>query len=193
MTKNGSNSRKARVRDRATRSGKTYQQAARAIDDGQAEKELIRQRLERFDPEDLADRRECYLLDVAEADLPDSSKVCLYALSERFGTGRLMDPMGVRCTMTELAGLTGLEIEATCLSVALAQSHGWTTPFHDNEARLSVPHEDISLWEHFLNKHKSPITDPAIYGRIQESIRVNEAEQAARRASAKRLREAHGW
>lgn len=193
MTKNGSNSRKARVRDRATRSGKTYQQAARAIDDGQAEKELMRQRIERYDPDDLVDRRECYLLDVADADLPESVKACLYALTERLGTGRLIDPMGVRCTKTDLAAMTGLYVEAACLSVYLAEAQGWVTDFHDDEARLKVPHEDIGLWESFLEKQTSPVTDATVYGRLQESIRVNEAERVAQRSTAKRVWDARGW
>jgi hypothetical protein len=148
MPKNGSNARKTRVRGHAAHSGKTYRQAARELDDRRSEKDLLRQRIERYDPEELADCREVCQLYVAEADLPESVKVCLYALSERFGTARLIDPMGVRCKIIDLAAMTGLTANAASLSMHLAEAHGWATEFHDNEVRLKVPSEDIALWEH---------------------------------------------
>ncbi|MFH9605596.1 hypothetical protein ACH4MK_33490 [Streptomyces rochei] len=184
MTKNGSNARKARIRNSAARSGKTYRQAARDIDDRAEIKAALRAMA--HSPEALAEERECYLAEMLTADLPDTVKVCLYALTDRLGTGTYTDPRGVRCTKSELAAEVGLDVEATCLSLYLAQAHGWVTEFHDDEARLTIPGEDIDMYQGFLDRQKRVVTAPEVYGPLQEKVTAQAAAELAEREAWKR-------
>jgi hypothetical protein len=113
------------------------------------------------------------------ADLPDTVKVCLYVLSARLGTGRLTDPRAVRCAMTELGAAAGLDIEAACLSVHLAEAHGWMTAFHDDEARLTVPGEYIGMYEHVLRRESKPIRNPELYQSHLDDIAAHVARHIA--------------
>ncbi|PVC80750.1 hypothetical protein DBP19_35185 [Streptomyces sp. CS090A] len=173
MTKNGSNARKAKIRDSAARSGKTYRQAARDIDDRAEIKAAIRAAL--HSPEALAEERDSYLAQMLTADLPETVKVCLYVLSGRLGTARYTDTRGVKCSKVELAAETGLDVEGTCLNLYLAEAHGWVTAFHDDEARLTVPGEDIAMYQGFLDRWKRIVAVPELYGPLQETV----AKQAA--------------
>ncbi|WP_228183890.1 hypothetical protein [Streptomyces anulatus] len=130
--------------------------------------------------EDLAEERENYLAQMLTADLPETVKVCLYALSGRLGTATLTDTRGVKCSKVELAAETGLDVEATCLSLYLAEAHGWVTEFHDDEARLTVPGEDIAMYQGFLDRWKRIVAVPEVYGPLQEAV----ATQAAAELSA---------
>lgn len=179
VTKNGSNARKARIRNSAARNGKTYRQAARDIDDRAEIKAALRAMA--HSPEALAEERECYLSEMLTADLPETVKVCLYALTARLGTGTYTDPRGVRCTKSELAAETGLDVEATCLSFYLAQAHGWVTPFHDDEARLTIPGEDIAMYQGFLDRQKRVVATPEVYGPLQAEVTAQVAAELAER------------
>ncbi|MFI1808408.1 hypothetical protein ACH415_32880 [Streptomyces californicus] len=178
MTKNGSNARKAKIRDSAARSGKTYRQAARDIDDRAEIKAALRNAL--HSPEDLAEERENYLAQMLTADLPETVKVCLYALSGRLGTATLTDTRGVKCSKVELAAETGLDVEATCLSLYLAEAHGWVSAFLNDEARLTVPGEDIAMYQGFLDRWKRIVAVAEVYGPLQKAV----ATQAAAELSA---------
>ncbi|WNI20230.1 hypothetical protein [Actinacidiphila sp. ITFR-21] len=173
MTKNGSNGGKTRVRTRAARMGLTYRQSARASAQAAKTTEDLRtQRVERWraaarESGELADIRDYYLGEMLQADLPDSVMVCLYVLTDYLGTAAHIDPQAVRCTMSELAEATGLDIEAACLSVYLAEAHGWVTGFHDNEARLTVPGDDVGMYERFLSDQTSPVRNAALYERLR--------------------------
>ncbi|MER5863069.1 hypothetical protein [Kitasatospora sp. NPDC002040] len=132
VTKRGSTIRKARVRALAAAQGQSYQQAARALRRDSAKVMKERTDAEKaawrawpLAPEILKDRRDYYLWQMLGSDLPEMVKVCLFGLSSRVGTTRLFDPSGVRCTMDELASDTGLDIEAACLAVHVAEANGW--------------------------------------------------------------------
>ncbi|MFG2768115.1 hypothetical protein [Streptomyces rubiginosohelvolus] len=94
MTKNGSNARKAKIRDSGARSGKTYRQAARDIDDRAEIKAALRDAL--LSPDALVEERETYLAHMRTADLPETVKVCLYVLSGRLGAATHTDTRGVK-------------------------------------------------------------------------------------------------
>ncbi|MEU6621941.1 hypothetical protein ABZ926_14370 [Streptomyces litmocidini] len=185
MTKNGSNARKAKIRNSAARNGKTYRQAARDIDDRAEIKAAIRAMA--HSPEALADERDSYLSEMLTADLPETVKVCLYVLADRLGTGTYTDTRGVRCTTSELAAETGLDVEATCLSLYLAQAHGWVTPFHDDEARLTIPGEDIDMYRDFLDRQKRVVATPEVYGPLQEKVTAQTTAVLAEREAWRRI------
>ncbi|MEU1124928.1 hypothetical protein ABZ371_15515 [Streptomyces sp. NPDC005899] len=86
MTKNGSNARKARIRAQADKAGATYRQAARTVDDDRAAW-IAAARATHHSPENLRDERDIYLMRLSEdgADLPETVRVCLYALTDRLG------------------------------------------------------------------------------------------------------------
>ncbi|MEE1798138.1 hypothetical protein PUR57_05510 [Streptomyces sp. JV176] len=184
MTKNGSNARKAKIRDSAARSGKTYRQAARDIDDRAEIKAAIRAAM--HSPEALAEERESYLAQMLTADLPETVKVCLYALSGRLGTATHTDTRGVKCSKIELAAETGLDVEATCLSLYFAEAHGWVTAFHDDEARLTVPGEDIAMYQGLLDRWKRVVAAPDVYGPLQEAVATQTAAELSEREEWKR-------
>ncbi|MGW1656587.1 hypothetical protein [Streptomyces atratus] len=183
MTKNGSNARKSRIRSRAEKVGTTYRRAARAADRERTEPELLTQRAARMNLDELAEERECYVNHMWEADLPDMVQACLYVLSGRLNTGRRIDPRGVRCTITDLAALTGLSTEAACMSLHLAEAHGWVTEFHDYEARLTVPGEDVGMYERLLEKERAPVRDTESYQGVHDQIRQQIERSAADTAS----------
>lgn len=180
MTKNGSSAHKARVRVHAARTGQTYREAARVTEDERT------QRIERWrdgarSSGEFAAERERYLGYLFDSDLPDLVKVCLYVLTDCLGTGHCIDSQVVRCTMGELAEATGLDIEAACTSVYLAEAHGWITGFHDGEARMSVPGEEVGMYERFLEDAYRPVRDPDLYQRLQEKIAAETTEHEGSR------------
>ncbi|MFD3821871.1 hypothetical protein [Streptomyces sp. NPDC058625] len=183
MTKNGSNGRKSRIRAQAKSAGTTYRRAAKALDGQRDESELLAQRAARMNLDELAEIREVFVNAMWEADLPEMVQAILYVLSGRLNTGRLIDPNGVRCSRSELAALTGLSADAANLGLHLAEARGWVTEFHDNEARLTIPGEDASLWEHFLEKERDPVQDVETYERVHDQIREQIEQSLADRAS----------
>ncbi|WP_426570367.1 hypothetical protein [Streptomyces canus] len=171
MTKNGSNARKARIRAQAGKADMTYRQAARTLNDERAAwMEAARALF--HSPEELRDTREIYLLDLSEkgACLPEPVKVCLYALTFRLGTGTLIDPRGVTCTVTELAAATGLSDAAVENALYVAEAHGWIRETSDKEYRLTVPGEDIGMYEYWLQNLKEPVRDTAVYQRMRDQL-----------------------
>jgi hypothetical protein len=127
------------------------------------------------------------------ADLPDMVKVCLYVLTSRLGTGRLIDTRAVRCSLQELATETGLDVQAASLCLYLAQAHGWVTAFHNDEARLAVPGEDISMYQGLLDQEAKPIAALEAYEPLRAKVTAQAAkEQAEREARHQLLRERLG-
>jgi len=171
VTKNGSNTHKARIRAHAAKAGTTYRQAARTLGDNHAAwRETARAVF--HSPEELRDTQEIYLLDLSEkgAHLPELVKVCLYALTLRLGTGTLIDPRGVTCTVTELAAATGLTEATVEHALYVAEAHGWIRETGDGEHRLTVPGEDIDMYEYWLQKQKAPVRDATVYQRMRDQL-----------------------
>ncbi|MGW4438010.1 hypothetical protein ACWELO_19985 [Streptomyces sp. NPDC004596] len=171
MTKNGSNARKARIRAQADKASTTYRQAARQLSDERA-RWMETARAIFHSPEELRDTQEIYLIDLSEKGdhLPELVKVCLYALTLRLGTGRLIDPRGVTCTVTELAAATGLSLAAVENGLYVAEAHGWIRGAGDKEYRLTVPGEDIDMYEYWLEKRKEPVLDATVYQRMRDQL-----------------------
>ncbi|MET7543773.1 hypothetical protein [Streptomyces sp. NPDC005507] len=175
MTKNGSNARKARIRAHASKTGATYRQAEQALDtatvkeDKERAERIARTRAMLHTPEDLAEERELYLEQLA-ADLPDSVRVCLYALADRLGTGRLIDSRGVSFTVAELAEHTGLSLLTIEDGLNLARAHGWIHGDFGCDVRLTVPGEDIEMYEWFLARIKQPVRNSENYERMLQQI-----------------------
>lgn len=182
MTKNGSNAHKARIRAHAAATGQTYRQAARSIeaDDGRAQM-IARMRAAAHAPDELVDIREVYVMEVFRSDLPDMVKTCLYALADRFGTGRMIDPYVAHCTMPELAEATGIQVDTVCVCVHLAEGLRWLTDFQDDETRMTIPGEDAEMYLHFLKEAKQPIENPAAYQGVQDRIAAAIADPEADR------------
>ncbi|MFJ5212848.1 hypothetical protein [Streptomyces nigra] len=171
MTKKGSNARKARIRAQADKAGTTYRQAAQTLSNERvAWMETARAIF--HSPEELRDTQEIYLIDLSEkgARLPELVKVCLYALTLRLGTGTLIDPRGVTCTVTELAAATGLSTAAVENALYVAEAHGWIREAGNKEYRLTVPGEDIDMYEYWLQKQKEPVQDVAVYQRMRDQL-----------------------
>lgn len=171
MTKNGSNARKARIRAQADKAGATYRQAARTVDDDRAAW-IAASRAICHSPENLRDARDIYLMSLSEdgADLPETVKVCLYALTDRLGTGTLIDPRGVSCSVTELSEATGLTLSAAEHNLYLARAHGWIADAGSREYTLTVPGEDIDLYESLLQKLKNQVRDPTVYQQARDQL-----------------------
>ncbi|GGN61350.1 hypothetical protein GCM10012285_60150 [Streptomyces kronopolitis] len=201
MTKNGSNARKARIRAHATKTGTSYRQAAREMeaeraqeqDDRAAQKAQLRAAI--HNPEDLAEERTRYLGHMLAVDLPDSVRVCLFVLADRLGTGKLTDRQGVSFTIPELSSATGLTYAAVEDSVNLARAHGWITGEPPGHVHLSIPGENIEMYEWFLKQVKQPVRDVERHSGVLERIdqershQVQEAEEA--RAIAEQFWAAH--
>ena len=111
MAKNGSNARKSRVRALAARTGMTYRAAASTVDKHDTERAeyLARARAYFHSPETCTEYRDSYLSLMLTTDLPEPVRMCLYALTDKLGTGTLIDPMVVVFTTQELADGTGLK------------------------------------------------------------------------------------
>jgi hypothetical protein len=171
MTKNGSNARKARIRAQADKASTTYRQAAREVSDERA-RWMDAARAIFHSPEELRDTQEIYLIDLSEKGeyLPELVKVCLYALTLRLGTGSLIDPRGVTCTVTELAAATGLSSAAVENGLYVAEAHGWIRETSDEEYRLTVPGEDIGMYEYWLEQQREPVLDAAVYQRMRDQL-----------------------
>ncbi|WP_331720040.1 hypothetical protein [Streptomyces sp. NBC_00147] len=191
MTKNGSNARKARIRTHASKTGATYRQAAQALntarekEDKERAERIARTRAMLHTPEDLAEERELYLEHMLAADLPDSVRVCLYALADRLGTGRLIDSRGVSFTVAELAERTGLSLMTVEDGLNLARAHGWITGDFGCDVRLTVPGEDIEMYEWFLARIKQPVRNSENYERMLQQIEEEVAQQARQAAEAR--------
>ncbi|MDX5564398.1 hypothetical protein PYK79_15205 [Streptomyces sp. ID05-04B] len=171
MTKNGSNARKARIRAQADKGSTTYRQAARDLDDDRAAW-IAASRAICHSPDNLRDERDVYLMSLAEdgSALPEMVKVCIYALTGRLGTGTLIDPRGVTCSVAELAEVTGLTTSAAENSLNVAEAHGWIAKVASQEYRLTVPGEDIDMYERWLLKRKEPVSDAAVYQRMRDQL-----------------------
>ncbi|MFH9298878.1 hypothetical protein [Streptomyces sp. NPDC017520] len=171
MTKNGSNARKARIRAQADKSGATYRQAARTVDDDRAAR-IAASRAIWHSPENLRDARDIYLVRLSEegAELPDTVKVCLYALTDRLGTGTAIDPRGVSCTVEELAAATGLTLYAAEHNIYLARAHGWIADDGSQEYTLTVPGEEVDIYESLLQREKNPVRDATVYQQARERL-----------------------
>ncbi|MFJ5064592.1 TIGR02391 family protein [Streptomyces nigra] len=102
--------------------------------------------------------------DIGETDL------CMQAFHLRLGTGTLIDPRGVTCTVTELAAATGLSDAAVENALYVAQAHGWIRETSDKEYRLTVPGEDIGMYEYWLQNLKEPVRDTAVYQRMRDQL-----------------------
>ncbi|MFI8186716.1 hypothetical protein ACIF70_40475 [Actinacidiphila glaucinigra] len=193
MTKNGSNARKARVRALAARTGMTYRAAARAVDKNDTEhaEYLARARAYHHSPEACAEYRDSYLSQVLAADLPEPVRMCLYVLTDKLGTGTLIDPLVVVFTTQELADRTGLKPWVAERCVHLAQALGWVADYgcEGEEPRLTVPGEEIDLYKDLLADEKDPIREGAVYDRLHEQIRDHtQRNEAENRAFIERLR-----
>lgn len=173
MTKNGSSIRKARIRTEAQKAGSTYRRAAKALDETRAEDELIAQRASsRTHPDELTELREVFVSELMKADLPDTVKVVLFALSARLNTARLIDTNGVHCSFAALKALTGLQGNTLDLALSLAQSCGWITEFRDDEARLTYPGEETEMWMYWLAQERNPVGDIEAYKRVHKEMSV---------------------
>lgn len=191
MTKSGSNAHKARIRAHAAATGQTYRQAARSVEaDDERTQMIARMRAVAHAPDELVDIREVYVTEVLRSDLPEMVKTCLYALADRVGTGRMIDPYVARCTMSELAEATGIQIDSVCVCVHIAEGLRWLTDFQDDETRLTIPGEDAAMYLHFLEDAKHPLTNPTAYqdmqDRIATAITDPEADRTAFYENAKR-------
>ncbi|MYS36322.1 MULTISPECIES: hypothetical protein [unclassified Streptomyces] len=171
MTKNGSNARKARIRAQANKAGATYRQAARTIDDDRAAW-IAATRAICHSPEQLRDARDIYLMSLSEdgADLPETVKICLYALTDRLGTGTLIDPRGVSCTVDELAAATGLTPYAAEHNIYLARAHGWIANVGSQEYTLTVPGEDVDIYESLLQRLTPQVRDATVYQQARDRL-----------------------
>ncbi|MCQ4213387.1 hypothetical protein [Streptomyces longispororuber] len=190
MTKRGSNAHKARVRARAEKTGLPYRQAAKEL--AAAREQDERERAERHartralahTPENLADEREYYLEKMLAADLPDSVRVCLFALADRVGTARLTDTRGVSFTYPDLVARTGLAHNVVEDSLNLAHAHGWLDDLH-GDVRLSVPGENIEMYTWFLSRVQQPVHNREAYQQILHRLERETARQAQEAVEAR--------
>lgn len=93
----------------------------------------------------------------------------MYALTLRLGTGTLINPRGVTCTVTESAAFTGLSA-AVENALYVAEAHGWIRETGSKEYRLTVPGEDIDVNEYWLQKLKEPVRDAELYQRMRDQL-----------------------
>ncbi|MEU9321476.1 hypothetical protein [Streptomyces sp. NPDC048295] len=202
MTKNGSNTHKHRIRAHAAKTGSTYRQAAEHLSQQQSQEEkehaehLARRRALIHDSETLSDEREYYLERMLAADLPGPVRACLFVLADHLGTGNLIDTRGVNVNHSELVQLTGLAPLAVEEALNLGRAHGWITGnFTGGHVRLSVPGEEIQMYEWFLTRITRPVADADVHARVLARINAELADQAQERAYAQNVVENFiaGW
>lgn len=195
MTKNGSNARKQRIRAHAAKTGSTYRQAAEHLSQQQEQEakehaeRLARRRAIHHDAETLQDEREYYLSKMLSADLPEPVRACLFVLADRLGTGKLIDTRGVNVNHPELAQLTGLSPSAVEEALNLGRAHGWITGDFTtgSHVHLSVPGEEVSMYEWFLSRITQPVADAEVHARVLARIDAECARQAQSQADARKF------
>ncbi|MGV9884447.1 hypothetical protein [Streptomyces sp. NPDC003006] len=194
MTKNGSNARKHRIRAYAAKTGSTYRQAAEHLSQQQEQEakehaeRLARMRAIHHDAETLEDEREYYLAKMLSADLPEPVRACLFVLADRLGTGKLIDTRGVNVNHPELVQLTGLSPSAVAEALNLGRAHRWITgDFTGSHVRLSVPGEEVSMYEWILSRITRPVADAEVHARVLARIEAECARQAQSQADARKF------
>ncbi|MEU1124927.1 hypothetical protein ABZ371_15510 [Streptomyces sp. NPDC005899] len=75
------------------------------------------------------------------------------------------------CTVEELAETTGLTLYAAEHSIYLARAHGWiANGMGSQEWTLTVPGEDVGLYESFLERAKNPVRNAAVYQKARDRL-----------------------